>query len=671
MRLACLAGLLLASLTTHAAEGMWPLDRLPEAQLAAHGLKPDVTRLMQASVRLPNGSASFVSPQGLLLTNHHVVSDCIEALSRPEEPLQQRGYVAAASGQGRPPKGLRCPGMTAEQLQGIDTLDTPQAPLPAKAAARKARLDALAGPECPRAQRCEIVRLHGGAVLQRYRYRVWSDVRLVMAPENQAANYGGDDDNFNYPRHAFDFALLRVHGPDGRPLRPRHWLRPARQAPRLGDAVLVSGHPYRTERLATLAQLEADRDHLLPAQVAALQAQRDTLRGFADRDPEAARQSVDALATLENSLKALRGELAALQQPALMVAKREREQRVRAGVADSAPWDAAAQAAQAAVRLSPLEQGRRLPDGTLLNDLVEALIQHEEDRLPLADRLDSAKPLAEAQLRERLASPLPLHADLQAVQLAGQWRASQRLLGTGDPWVLAWPAAADEAQRAEQLGAWLRTSRFQQPAERLRLLDGGPSAFVATEDPLLRLAQELAPLQRAWQREHQEQVLMPLQAAGAAVARARWRVLGADEPPDATFTLRLSFGRSAEQHSGGLRQPWFTTFGSLYARADGFEGRLPFHLAPRVAAARARIDPREPLNFIATADIVGGNSGSPVLNAAGEWIGVAFDGNLDSLAGQYHYDEASNRMVVLHQRALQLALTRIYPAAHLARELGL
>lgn len=641
---------------------MWPLDRLPTAQLQAHGLVPDTQALMRATVRLPEGTGSFVSAHGLLLTNHHVVSGCIAALSSPTAPLLQQGFVAH-----KPAQERRCPGMEVQVLEGIDTLGSE---LPQAADARKAHLERLVGADCPVGQRCEIASLYGGALMQRYRYRVWNDVRLAFAPENQAANFGGDEDNFNYPRFSFDFALLRVYA-GGRPLKPQHWLRPAARPLREGDAVLVSGHPYRTDRLLSVAQLEAQRDALLPDRIARLAAARQTLLSYAQQNPQAARQAQEPLAGLENSLKALRGEWRALQQGDLLAAKRAEEGRVRQAQPAAEPaWQAAARSAQAAAQLSRAEQAQHLPD-SLLSELVRLLTLRHERRLPAGERLDAYAAPAAAAMHTRWGAQQPVLPELEAAQWAGQLNFARAQLGAEHPWVRALSATP---QLATELAAWLHLTRFAQPSERLALLAQGSDEAVhalAQHEPLLALALRLAPLHRELTRQLETLVQAPLLGQQDAIARARWQVLGDAEPPDANFGLRLSFGRVQGVTTAGLRHPWQTNFGGLYARADAFAGTPPFDLAPRAAAARARIDPREPLNFAATADIVGGNSGSPVLNAVGHWVGLAFDGNLDSLAGQYHFDEPSNRMVALHQRAIALALRRIYGAGTLAVEMGL
>jgi len=654
MKRLLLAALLVVG-AAKAAEGMWPLNLLPTQALREHGLEPRVALLQGATVQLPYGTGSFVSADGLVLTNHHVVSECIDALSSEREPLQQRGFVAATRRAER-----RCPGVEVQVLLGIDDVG---ALLPTDAAARRARIAMLEGAECPRGERCRVVALYGGAVQHRYRYRVWQDLRLVMAPEAQAANFGGDDDNFNYPRYAFDFALLRVYDADGRPHRPRHWLRPARQALREGDSLLVPGHPYRTDRLFTVAQLEAQRDHVLPEELAALDFELARLNAYAASGTEAERQVADLRATLENSRKAQRGALAALERPALLRLKAEEEARVRAAAASTAPWDAAARSAQAGARLARERIARELPAGSPLGLLVDLLSLREQRKLPAAQRLAAFTGAAEADLLPQLGADSRPYTALEAVRLRAHRDWATQRLGASHPWVQALAETPDLLSEGELLNG----------AARLRLLelDDNALAEMSRSEPMLRLALRLLPLRLALARQIEVEVQAPLAGQTEAIARARWQLLGRDSAPDATFTLRLSFGRATEVSSAGTRHPWQTNFGGLYARADAFGGKPPFDLAPRVAAARSRIGAAEPLNFIGTPDIVGGSSGSPVLNADHQWVGLAFDGNLDSLAGQYLYDAVSNRMVGVHQRAILLALTRIYPARHLARELGL
>ncbi len=641
-----------------AAEGMWPLNMLPTTALSQARLQPNTAQLQGAAVNVGGASGGFVSANGLVLTNHHVVSDCIDKLSTAARPLQQTGFVAAS-----PQDELRCPGLSVRVLVGIDE----QLRLPNQAAARKAAIHHLERKGCPASQVCQVVALYGGAVHQRYRYRNWSDVRLAMAPEGQAANFGGDDDNFGYPRFAFDFALLRVYDANGRPHHPAHWLRPTSSPLRLGDGVMVVGHPYQTERMLTVAQLEAQRDVLLPLRVQALEAELVGLRRFAAQSPEAARQVVDLINGAENSLKANRGELAALRDAAIFQLKRDEETRIRSQAGTSAPWDAVAQATQAQRTMAPTLAAMRMPYGSLLGDVLDGLAVHDESRRPAGQRLEAFSGVGASTIRETVSADRPVYLPLERARLAHFIERAQNLLGSEHAWVQTLLGGEATPQAAAQ--RWMTDTALVRARARRALLAEGTKA--APDVPLLTLAQQLLPLYRAALQRSETEVHQALLTQADALAKARWQALGRSAAPDATGTLRLSWGRTAEVSLGGLRQPWASTFGGLWDRADAFAATPPFNLAPSVAAARNSIDPRVPLNFIATTDIVGGNSGSPVVNAQGEWVGVAFDGNLDSLAGNYVYDERSNRMVSVHIQAIGQALNTIYPASHLARELGL
>ncbi len=640
---------------------MWPLNLLPQSALQAHGLKPDVTRLQAVAVNVGGSSGAFVSPQGLVLTNHHVVSECLDHLSTPQRPLQTTGFVAA-----KPGDALRCPGLVAKVLLGIDDVTDH---IPTDPTGRKAAIERLTGPDCPAQQVCELVPLYGGAVHHRYRHRSWNDVRLVMAPEAQSANFGGDDDNFAYPRFAFDFALLRVHEPNGQPHRPAQWLKPARQPLQLGDAVMVPGHPYVTERQKTVAQLEAERDLHTPLWIDRASQELDALRAYAKTSPEAQRQTMDMVLSLENGLKVIRGELVALRTPALMQRLRDDEAAIRRAASSQAPWEAVAQAEAAALRLAPQRAALQAPGGSLLGQVLQILAVRAERHRPADQRLEGFHDREAEQQAEELSADRPVYLALEQVRLAQHIAWMQSRLGAAHPWVRTALGGQPNAESAAR--HWLAGTGLTDLRQRRALLTLDDEALARHPDRLVQLALALHPdlhrLRHAWEAE----VRQPRLAQAQALAQARWQVQGRSAPPDATGTLRLSFGRVAEQDLGGLRQPWFSTLGGLWARADGFGHQAPFDLAPRLAAARSRLDERTPLNFISTADIVGGNSGSPILNAAGEWVGVVFDGNLDSLASAYVFDEARTRTVSVHLEAIRLALREVYPARHLADEMGL
>ncbi len=596
------------------------MNQLPAAALQAHGapesqvaFKGWAQRLQKAAVNLPYGSGSFVSAEGLILTNHHVISECIAALSNPKRDLLAAGFLASKrNGE------LRCPGVNAKVLLGIDDVS---AQIPTQDGATRRAAKGLAEKQCPKGQVCELVALHGGAQHHRYRYREFKDVRLVMAPEAQAANFGGDDDNFAYPRFAFDFALLRAYEANGQPHRPKHWLRPARQAAKLGDGIFVLGHPGRTDRLLPMAELEVLRDVELPLSVAISSSQQAELKAYGALSAEAARQAADPLATVENSLKATRGELAALRDPQLMAAKAATEQKLRQHASsDPAVWLATEAAMEAKRRIVPGLMVQRAPSGSLLDAAIQLAALQAERRLPPSQQLESYRDAAGLGVQADLLTDRPVYPELEAVYLKGHSTRMTQQLGEDHPAVQALRKAAPKA---------LLSSRMAISGQRKAWLAMAPAAFDAETDPLLQLGRQLFALQRPARAEQENRVKQVLLAQAESFARLRLKVLGQAEPPDATSTLRLSFGRIAEVSSGGLRQPWFTTLEGLYARSQGFGNKLPFALATRLQNLQGN---NTALNFISTADIVGGNSGSPIVNATGEWLGVVFDGNLDSLA---------------------------------------
>lgn len=655
--------LLLLSLlpSARAADGMWPLDRLPQQALTQHLGHPTsadwTAKLQGAALNLDGASGSFVSSEGLVLTNHHVVSDCIDRLSSAQNDLAARGFVAANRNQER-----QCPGLTARLLLDIQTVD-----LPKDAAGQRAALQRLEA-NCPKGQHCELVSLYGGAVQQQYRYLRFTDVRLVMAPETQAANFGGDDDNFAYPRFAFDFALLRVYH-QGQPWKPSQWLRPAAKAPQLGASVFVPGHPWRTDRLLTVAQLSALREAQLPAEIAAAEHEQGLLHRFATRDAESARQALEPINSLENGLKAKRGELAALKDPEIWEGKLKEEALLRRRAESDTPWQIAEQAARAQQRLIRELLAMKPPYNTALDDaLTLAALQLESQRAP-HQRLDVYDGPNAQQLAEELQATHPFHPALETLRLSAFIERAKAVLGASDPFVRTLLGGHATPQAAAQ--TWLNGTHIGDAKQRSRWLALKPAEFGRVTDPLIQLARALHPLRRAVQEAFAREVTQPLRANANDLAQARWKVLGDGSPPDATGTLRLSFGRVAEVMSGGQRQPWFTTLDGLWARHDGFGGKRPFDLAPRLSALRSDLPGATPLNFICTADIIGGNSGSPAVNVEGDWVGVVFDGNLDSLAGRFAFDERGNRATVVHQAAIRLALRQLYPAAHLAQELGL
>ena len=656
-------------------EGMWTLDSPPVERIRQrHGveLTPEWLNHLQQSAVDFGASGSFVSARGLMLTNHHVAASCIDKLSSPSRDLTRHGHLART-----PAEELRCPGGTARVLMAIeDVSGTVQQAAAAgatdeqKNARRKAAIAELeATCRAGSGLTCEVVSLYSGSLYHLYRFKEWDDVRLVFAPEAQAANFGGDADNFVYPRFAFDFALMRVYE-GGKPVQRTQHLKLASQPPVEGDPVFVVGHPGRTFRLHTLAQLKNHRDLSLPLQLASAKAQQALLQAYSARSPEAARQAQDVLFGVENWLKGMRGAHAALSAPAAMERKSADEAEFRAGYArlglGGDPWAqveaAVGRYASRAKELWAVGYGRR----TLFEHAGHLVELSQERLLPEAQRLAAYRDAEIPNIERRLKADARVYKDLEIARLAGQFEEAQQLLGAGHPFVQAVLSGASPQAAAEAL---VRGSRLDQARERGALLAGGVAAIEASTDPLVRLARAVYPIRRELEKFEEEQIDTPIEQAAQRLGQARFALHGKAVPPDATATLRLAYGRVAGYESSGIRTPWKTTFGGLYARADSFDNQPPFDLAPQVQRARGRIDNRMPLNFVTTADITGGNSGSPVVNRRGEWVGLIFDGNLESLGGRYVYTDTQSRSVAVDARAILHALEHIYGAGKLAQEL--
>jgi hypothetical protein len=657
-------------------DGMWTFDNPPLDQVRQRygvSLTPELLAHLQRSAVHYGASASFVSPQGLMLTNHHVALSCIEQLSTAGRDLVGHGFLARTAGQ-----ELRCPGGTARVLQSTqDVTERVRTAIAAgtndeqRSELRKAVIAELERgcSDAPAGRRCEVVTLYSGSLFHLYQFKEWDDVRLVFAPEYQAAFYGGDPDNFVYPRYALDFALMRVYE-HGKPLATPDHLAMAARPVAEGDPVFVIGHPGRTDRLQTLAQLELNREVLLPLKLASAEKQQALLRAYSKRSPEAARQAVDRLFGTENWLKSMRGEFAALNDPALMRTKQVDEKKFRDAYASRGsqddPWAevqaATARHAARARELQAVDYGYK----TLLAQAGRLVELACERQLPQAQRLADYRDAALPQVERKLKANVPAYKPLEIARLAGLFQEAQSLLGESHPFVQATLAGRSPEAAAE---AWVGESHLDDAAIRSALIAGGVPAIEASQDPLIRLARALYPMRRELQRFKEEQVDTPIQQAADRLGQARFALYGRQLPPDATATLRLSYGKVAGYESHGLATPWKTTFGGLLARADGFDGKAPFNLAASVAKSRPRLDGRVPLNFVTTADIIGGNSGSPAVNAQGEWVGLMFDSNLEALGGRFVYTDSQARSIAVHAEAIVYALEHIYGAGPLAREL--
>jgi hypothetical protein len=655
-------------------EGMWTFDAFPAARMkAAYGWAPDqawLDRTRAAAVRLTGGcSASFVSDTGLILTNHHCVATCIEENSTASDNILEKGFTARSNAQEK-----KCAGQQAEVVTAIADV-SPQikaaiGSLTGEAAvrARTAAAAKLEADSCPdkATTRCQVVSLYGGGQYKLYTYRKYSDVRLVWAPEAQAAQFGGDPDNFNFPRFSMDASFLRAYE-NGKPVATPAFLKWNPRAPQDGEVTFVVGNPGSTQRLMTGEQLAFQREVALPITLATQSELRGRLISAMKQSPERAREAAETLGGLENSLKVTIGRVKALNDPAftgkLAAAEADLKRRSAGNAAIGDPWAEIA-AATRAQRNSHIERTYAAPSSQLFSYALALVRAAEERGKPNAERLpgftDSALPLLEKSVTDER----PITPWIEQLRMEWSLSKAREYLGADHPQTKLLLGRESPEALSERL---VSGTRLGDAAVRKALWEGGAAAIAASTDPMIVYARSLDSNARALQKRFDAEVDAPLTAARARLADARFAAFGDSNYPDATFTLRISYGKVAGWTENGREVPTRTTLGGTFDRATGAE---PFDLPDAFAANQAKIDKNTTYNFVSTNDIIGGNSGSPVIDRAGTVIGAAFDGNIHSLGGNYGYDGSLNRTVVVSTAAVQEALESIYPAPNLVAELN-
>lgn len=676
-----LACTVLCGAPAYADEGMWTFDNFPAATVRArYGV--DITpawldHVRNNAVRLSTGcSASIVSSNALVLTNNHCVAECAQDLSSAGHDYYTHGYTALNASEER-----KCAGMQAEILTSISDV-TPQMTAAGKGLtgdalvkARTAVSSNIEKQNCPDTthDRCQVVNLYHGGQYKLYKYRKYSDVRLIFSPGVQTAFFGGDPDNFNFPRYDLDSAFVRLYE-NGAPVKTPDHLKWNASPPRAGEPVFVAGNPGGTDRQLTMAQLATQRELTLPVTALRLSELRGRLLRFSEESPENRRIAQDLLFGLENSYKVYFGRLFTLNDDAFLAAKARDEAALRANPAAQRslaasgtpdPWATIAIAAQQMRNLYlPYTFVERGPTGSQLFSYAKSLVRAAAERQkPSAERLpgyaDSQLPLLEKQVLD----VVPVYPSLEQ-QTLEFWLSKAREYLTADDPNTKLLLGRDSP---EALSARLATSRLGDAAVRKGLWDGGWAAVKASNDPMIQYVLRIDPEARRLLTDWNEKVEGPTTAASEALARARFAAFGTSVYPDATFTLRLSYGQIAGWNEKGRDVPPFTYFGGLYERATGME---PFKLDPRWVAAKNKLNPQTVFNISTTNDIIGGNSGSPLINARAEVIGAVFDGNIHSIGGDYGYDPANNRAVAVSAAAVSEALRKVYGANNIADELA-
>lgn len=683
---------LAANGAAYADEGMWTLDNLPAARLQKlynFTVTPQwLDHVRLASVRFNDGgSGSFVSPDGLVLTNHHVALGQLQKISSEKKDYVKDGFFARDKAE-----EMKCADLEINQLRSMENVTSrvlgavkPGAGAKAQNDQRKAEMARIEKESTDKTGlRSDVVELYQGGEYWLYRYKKYTDIRLVMAPEAQAAFYGGDPDNFTYPRFDLDMAFFRIYE-HGKPLSSKDYFRWSAAGAKDGELVFVTGHPGSTDRLETLSQLEFQRDYAFPMAFQRFGRWLKALKAYAAGGPEQTRRTHDAIFGLENSVKAYTGEYKGLSDAKLMASKAYQEKELRRRVAERPElakaygdsWERIAKAQQELVRrrdelvFLPRQGRGPAPRMFFLSRLariaITTVLYGQELEKSNEKRFEDFRDSALESLRFSLFSPAPLYPDMEEALLTDILQQSLDDLGSQNRFVKAMLGDRTAAKAAHELVAG---TQLADPEFRKKLVDSGEKGIARSTDPMIAWARGIEPAYRELRSWHEDGIESVESLEGNHIAKARFALDGKSTYPDATFTLRLSYGKVAGYGSGTTRVPYKTTFHGLYDRAAAFDDQAPFDLPEKVAQSSQAFDLTTPLDFVTTNDIIGGNSGSPVINRNAEYVGLIFDGNIESLVWRYAYTDEQGRALAVDSRGILTALKSIYHMDSLADELA-
>jgi len=673
--------LTLATPLALADEGMWLYNAFPKDRVQKqYGFLPTqewLDHLRLSSVRFNNGgSGSFVSADGLAFTNHHVGADCIGKLATSGHDYMKTGFYAKTQAE----EG-KCPDLELNVLVSIDDVS-----VKVKAAATTAMSAADAGraqrsamsaieKDCATSTglRCDVVTLYSGEVYNLYKYKKYTDVRLVFSPEFEAAFFGGDPDNFTFPRYDLDITFFRIYEND-MPVHLDNYLQWSKVGVKDGDLIFVSGHPGNTDRLKTVAQLQFLKDVDFPWRLASYKRRIAMLQAFSVESAENARIAQEDIFGLQNSQKAIVGEYGGLQDAAAMTrintAEREREKAYMGQhPGEPNPWNEISNTVKVNHEIyDPLTYVERMRGfSSDLMFFARTLVRAgEEKSKPNGVRLREYRDSGLPSLEQELFSSAPVYKNLETATLALSLAQMQEALGPDDAAV---KASLNGKSPEEAAKALIAGTKLEDVAVRKQLYEGGKAAVDASTDPLIVLMRNVDAEARAVRKRFDDEVDAVVRRDGAAIARERFAQTGFTQPPDATFTLRLSYGTVKGYEENGKKVPYFTTFGGAFEHAEEHGSKAPYNLAGSWLKMKSKLNLETPLNYVSTADIIGGNSGSPTVNKAGEVVGIIFDGNIQSLVLSFYYDDRQSRAVHVDSRGIIKALRNIYGADALANEL--
>ena len=672
------------NITAFADEGMWPFNNVPRAEIKKkYGFEVTdewLNKVRLASVRFNNGgSGSFVSPNGLVLTNYHIVEDIVGEVSTPEKDLAKEGFLARTQAE-----EIKIPSLELNQLMSIEDV-TARVNGAVKAgatdaeafAARRAEISAIEA-ESTKATglRSDVITLYQGGQYNLYRYKKYTDIRLVFVPEFQAAFFGGDPDNFNYPRFNIDMSLVRVYEND-QPVHPESYFKWSTAGAKDGSLTFVTGNPGSTSRLDTVAHLEELRDTSIPILIRLLERREAVLKKYMAMGDEQTRQAQNELNSVQNALKVYRGQLGGLKDPALMARKTKEEAALRKSIAanpdrEKMYGDAWDQIAKAHKTYPTYIRERRIFDqgagfNSVLFGFARGLVRlAEENEKPNAQRLPEYTDARRASLELALYSPAPIYQDFEKLKMADSLGFMVELLGADDPLVKQVLDGKTPEARAEEL---IGGTKLDDPAYRKQLAAGGKKAIEESTDPMIVVARLIDPKAREVRKRYESEVTGVERANYVKIARALFEIEGTKMYPDATFTPRLSYGTVAGYMENGKKIPPFTTLGGLFARSDAYKRQFPYNLPQRWYDKKSALDLSTPFNFVTTNDITGGNSGSPTINQNAELVGLIFDGNIQSIVGDFMYDPSVNRAISVDSRGMLEILKKVFNANELVAEL--
>ncbi|QQS33911.1 MAG: S46 family peptidase [Acidobacteriota bacterium] len=663
-------------------EGMWTFDNPPLRQWKEmYNFEPSqewLDNIRLASPKVSGASGAFVSPNGLVATNHHVAAGYIARLSTKERDLMKTGFYAKTQAE-----ELKIPDAEVSILASY--LDVTKRVLDAAAsgasdadiAAKRRAEIAVIEKDCNATSglSCQVISFYSGGEYWLYRFKRYTDVRLVMAPEEQTAFFGGDYDNFTFPRHDLDFTFLRAYEND-KPANTPNYLKWSTTGSKDGEFILVSGYPGSTARLLTVAQLAYQRDVGNPLQKKVWELRRKALEEYAKLGAEQARQAQQGMRSFANSLKRLDGQQSGLLNPRNFSRKEAEEKDLRDRLKakpelerEYAPaWENIAYAYKKLPAMAERLSFSNLAASRIATIAQQIVTYHLEMAKPEAQRLPEYREGRIAATRNSILSPVTIYKEMDEATLRSWLEEARKALGANDPFV---KASVGDAEPAEVVGRAFRETKLEDVNVRKALLDGPADAVLNSTEPMITLAKRTEPVIRELRAWNEANILNVETANGTKIAQARFAVYGKTMPPDANSQLRILYGKVLGYDEDTTLVPYKTTFFGLYDRALSFNERHPFDLPKRVMDARTKLDLATPLNFVYTADTIGGNSGSPVINRNGEIVGLNFDSNLQKLSNRYWYiDEAEgSRAVGVHSAGIIESLRKIYDADELVKEL--